>query len=275
MPGAAREKIRAPHRLSGPRALPTLGRDAILSASRRPLLRGPRVPAVRLGVAGRRRGRRYDPLRVSGREPLAVGVHRSGCAVHPGRRAWERPGRGHPQPRRRHVRPRADRALPGHCIGRRRTRRPGRSTSPLAAPTLLLTSAQSGTSFEHLEIDNTDRSGQTLQPALELETGVAATVRSSLVNGRRCVEAAASGPLNIEDSTLLSSSGRRLRAARRPVQCAAQHRRALSRASSGAAGGGDGDPGPRRGHGRHGGPLRHRPYGRRAARDGDRGVRHP
>jgi hypothetical protein len=79
-------------------------------------------------------------------------------------------------------------------------------TSAAAAPTLRLTSAQSGTSFEHLEIDNTDRSGQTLQPALQLETGVAATVRSSLVNGRRCVEAAASGPLTIEDSTLLSSS---------------------------------------------------------------------
>jgi hypothetical protein len=77
-------------------------------------------------------------------------------------------------------------------------------TSATDGATLRLTSAQSGTSFDHLEIDNTKATGMNVPTALALETGVAATVRSSVVNGLRCVEARNSGPLTIEDSTLLT-----------------------------------------------------------------------
>jgi hypothetical protein len=80
-------------------------------------------------------------------------------------------------------------------------------TSPLAIPTLDLTSTQSGSSFEGLEIDNTDITSPQSIPALLLETGVAATVRSSVLNGTRCVEAPMSGPLTIDDSTLSTTRG--------------------------------------------------------------------
>ena len=80
-------------------------------------------------------------------------------------------------------------------------------TSPLAAPTLDLTAAQSGTSLQGLEVDNTNpgqfSNPQSFPPALRVGSGVAATVRSSVLTSRtRCVEASSSGPLTIEDSTL-------------------------------------------------------------------------
>ena len=84
-------------------------------------------------------------------------------------------------------------------------------TSPLAAPTLDLTAAQSGTSLQGLEVDNTNpgqfSNPQSFPPALRVGSGVAATVRSSILTSRtRCVEASGSGPLTIEDSTLSTAT---------------------------------------------------------------------
>ena len=80
-------------------------------------------------------------------------------------------------------------------------------TSPLAIPTLDLTAAQSGTSFDGLEIDNTDVASPLATPALQVEAGVAAAVRSSVLNGTRCVEAPMAGALEIDDSTLTTIRG--------------------------------------------------------------------
>jgi hypothetical protein len=80
-------------------------------------------------------------------------------------------------------------------------------TSAAAAPTLNLTAAQSGSSFEHLEIDNTNTAAGKGQPALQLAAGVAATISSSVVSGGRCIEALDAGPLTIEDSTLSTTGG--------------------------------------------------------------------
>ena len=79
-------------------------------------------------------------------------------------------------------------------------------TSGLAVPTLDLTAAQSGTSFDGLEIDNTDHTSPLSTAALQLETGVSAAVRSSVLSARRCVQAPASGPLTIDDSTMSTTS---------------------------------------------------------------------
>jgi hypothetical protein len=65
-------------------------------------------------------------------------------------------------------------------------------TSASAAPTVSLTAAQSGSSFDHVETDNTNATGTVLQPAVQLAAGVAATIRSSIVSGRHCVDAPAS-----------------------------------------------------------------------------------
>ncbi|MGZ4200528.1 MAG: choice-of-anchor Q domain-containing protein [Thermoleophilaceae bacterium] len=74
-----------------------------------------------------------------------------------------------------------------------------------AAPTIDLIAAQSGTSFDHLEIDNTNKTSPSFQPALMLESGAAAEVRSSILVGRTCVYALLAGPLTIEDSTLTTT----------------------------------------------------------------------
>jgi hypothetical protein len=80
-------------------------------------------------------------------------------------------------------------------------------TSSGAAPTIDLIAAQSGTSFVHLEIDNTNTTSLTHQPALRLESGTAAEVRSSILVGRACVNALDAGPVTIEDSTLTTTAG--------------------------------------------------------------------
>ena len=78
-------------------------------------------------------------------------------------------------------------------------------TSSGAAPTIDLIAAQSGTSFDHLELDNTNKTSPSFQPALMLESGAAAEVRSSILVGRTCVYALEAGPLTIEDSTLTTT----------------------------------------------------------------------
>ena len=79
-------------------------------------------------------------------------------------------------------------------------------TSAASAPTLVLTPAQSGSSFQGLEIDNTSASSSVLQPALQLQSGVAAAVRASVVKGRHCIDAPHSGALAIEGSMLSATA---------------------------------------------------------------------
>jgi hypothetical protein len=78
-------------------------------------------------------------------------------------------------------------------------------TSAAAAPTLTLTPAQSGSSFEGVEIDNTNATGAVLEPALLLQAGVAATVDGSVVKGRSCIEAPDSAALTVDSSAISST----------------------------------------------------------------------
>jgi len=80
-------------------------------------------------------------------------------------------------------------------------------TSSAGAPTIDLVAAQAGTSFDHLEIDNTNTTSVGAQPVLRVESGAAAEVRSSLLVGRTCVNAVDAGPVTIEDSTLTTTAG--------------------------------------------------------------------
>jgi hypothetical protein len=102
-------------------------------------------------------------------------------------------------------------------------------TSGLAVPTLDLTAAQSGTSFDGLEIDNTDHTSPLSTAALQLETGVSAAVHSSVLSARRCVEAPASGLLTIDDSTMSTTSNTWClglgRSGAPPACCRRSHRR--------------------------------------------------
>ena len=66
-----------------------------------------------------------------------------------------------------------------------------------AAPTIDLVAAQSGTSSDHLEIENTNTTSQTNQPALRFEPGAAGEGRSSLLVVRSCVYAPDAGPVTI------------------------------------------------------------------------------
>src|SRR6185312_16398618 len=86
-------------------------------------------------------------------------------------------------------------------------------TAASQRPTLALTTAaQSGTSFDHLEIDNTvkaveapavfPRAGAVLPSALQVGPGVAATVSSSVISGPSCIVAPDAGALEIDDTTL-------------------------------------------------------------------------
>jgi hypothetical protein len=79
-------------------------------------------------------------------------------------------------------------------------------TSSAAAPTLTLTPAQSGSSFDGLEIDNTSTTGTILEPAMLLLSGVDAAVRTSVVKGRECIAAPGTGTVTIEGSTLSATS---------------------------------------------------------------------
>ncbi len=72
------------------------------------------------------------------------------------------------------------------------------------APTLSLTQAQSGSTFENLEIGGTNATGST-QPAVQVAPGTTATFRSSIIQGRTCIDAPGPGQLLIEDSTLSST----------------------------------------------------------------------
>jgi len=79
--------------------------------------------------------------------------------------------------------------------------------SSAAQPTLSVAgSAQSGTTFDHLEIDNLDGnliSRENEGPsALLVGQGVSATIRNSVISGPVCVDAMNAGKLEIDDSTL-------------------------------------------------------------------------
>src|SRR5690349_5819927 len=79
--------------------------------------------------------------------------------------------------------------------------------SSAAQPTLSVAStAQSGTTFDHLEIDNLDNnliSRENEGPsALLVGQGVSATIRNSVITGPVCVDAMNAGKLEIDDSTL-------------------------------------------------------------------------
>lgn len=79
--------------------------------------------------------------------------------------------------------------------------------SSAAQPTLSVAStAQSGTTFDHLEIDNLDNnliSRENEGPsALLVGQGVSATIRNSVITGPVCVDAMNAAKLEIDDSTL-------------------------------------------------------------------------
>jgi hypothetical protein len=79
--------------------------------------------------------------------------------------------------------------------------------SSSSSPTLSLTnSAQSGTTFDHLEIDNFVQSLVTREnqgpSALLVGPDVSATIRSSVIAGPVCIDARDAGKLEIDDSTL-------------------------------------------------------------------------
>jgi hypothetical protein len=79
--------------------------------------------------------------------------------------------------------------------------------SSSSTPTLSLTlPAQSGTTFDHLEIDNVVQSAITREDqgpsALLVGAGVSATLRSTVISGPVCIDAGKAGELEIDDSTL-------------------------------------------------------------------------
>jgi hypothetical protein len=76
-----------------------------------------------------------------------------------------------------------------------------------SSPTLSLTNtAQSGTTFDHLEIDNLVQTPITREnegpSALLVGQDVSATLRSSVITGPVCIDAPNAGKLEIDDSTL-------------------------------------------------------------------------
>jgi hypothetical protein len=84
--------------------------------------------------------------------------------------------------------------------------------SSSSTPTLGLTSAaQSGTTLDHLEIDNvvsTAESRENSGPsALLVGPGVSATLRNMVITGPVCVDATNAGRLEIDDSTLSTTFG--------------------------------------------------------------------
>lgn len=94
-------------------------------------------------------------------------------------------------------------AFPLHWLPTDPTTRPI-ITSTSTVPTLTLTAAQSGTTFDHLEIDNTGRPAMVESAApLVVQAGATdVTVRSTVLSGARCVIALGAGTFELDDSTL-------------------------------------------------------------------------
>jgi hypothetical protein len=94
-------------------------------------------------------------------------------------------------------------AIPLHWLPTDPTTRPI-LTSSSTTPTLTLTAAQSGTTFDHLEIDNTGKPVmvESASPLVVEPGGTDVTVRSTVLKGFRCIEAFGTGTLEIDDSTL-------------------------------------------------------------------------
>lgn len=92
-------------------------------------------------------------------------------------------------------------AIPLHWMPTDPTTRPI-LTSAATPPTLTLTSAQSGTTFDHLEIDNTGNR-MMVESAVPLAIeGGDVTVRSTVLTGLNCIQAFGLGKVEIDDSTL-------------------------------------------------------------------------
>jgi hypothetical protein len=92
-------------------------------------------------------------------------------------------------------------AIPLHWMPTDPTTRPI-ITSAGTPPTLTLTSAQSGTTFDHLEIDNTGKQLM-VESAVPLAIeGGDVTVRSTVLTGFHCIQAFGLGKVEIDDSTL-------------------------------------------------------------------------
>ena len=79
-------------------------------------------------------------------------------------------------------------------------------TSSGAKPTIDVGSAQSGSAFEHLEIDHAPTGPLTSPDALRVEPGMTATVRSSVIKAPRCIFAPEAGQLTVQDSALTGLS---------------------------------------------------------------------
>jgi DNA-binding CsgD family transcriptional regulator len=81
-------------------------------------------------------------------------------------------------------------------------------TSAGNAPTVALAAAQSGTTFDGVQIDKTVGIPETTGvPALRVGAGVAATVRSAVIRGPVCGDAPDAGALTIAASSLSSPAG--------------------------------------------------------------------
>ncbi len=93
-------------------------------------------------------------------------------------------------------------AFPLHWLPTEPQTRPVISSNS-ALPTLSLTAAQSGTTFDHLQIDNTAKAVMQERPtALALGPGTDATIRSSVISGFSCIAAPDAGKVEIDDSTI-------------------------------------------------------------------------
>ena len=81
-------------------------------------------------------------------------------------------------------------------------------TSSAAAPTIALGPAQSGSSFDGVEIDKPTVMAETAgSDALQVAAGIAATISSTVIRGPVCVDAPDAGALTIDRSDLASPAG--------------------------------------------------------------------
>jgi len=79
-------------------------------------------------------------------------------------------------------------------------------TSLGVKPTIDVGSGQSGSTFQHIEIDRGPNPKAAALYALKVEPGMTATFRSIVVKAPQCIDARGSGPVTVENSALTGSS---------------------------------------------------------------------
>jgi hypothetical protein len=97
-------------------------------------------------------------------------------------------------------------AFPLHWLPTDPTTRPILMSSS-TTPTVTLGAAQSGTTFDHLEIDNTGKPLMVVSAsAFAVDPGATdVTVRSTVLSGFHCIEAFGTGTLEVDDSTMTAT----------------------------------------------------------------------